>query len=87
MGNEFNHMSGVDEIPFQVAFGIFWLANFALRTYFQSKAKGNQIAMTKHVHRAKMFFRLLAFSYLLMLIYIFSSWISFAHIPIPVLVR
>lgn len=80
-------MNPVDESPFRIAFGLIWLLSFALRVYFQSKARGAQNSFTRHERRARLGFRLLALAYLLMLVYCFSPWFDFAHIGIPRWIR
>ena len=76
-----------EELPFRAAFGIFWLINMVVRIYFQSKVIGIDVATKTHEQRSRMFFRLFALSYLLMLFYIFSSWFDFAHFFLSTEVR
>lgn len=80
-------MASASEFAFRTAFGLFWLTTMAIRIYFQMKARGSAISVTVNAQRSKLFFRLLALSYLLMLLYILSPWLDFASLPIPDVVR
>jgi protein-S-isoprenylcysteine O-methyltransferase Ste14 len=75
------------EYQFRIAFGIFWLANFTVRIYFQLKAKSARKVSGKHEQRARLFFRLLALTYLFMMFYFLSPWFDFAHVDLPLWIR
>jgi protein-S-isoprenylcysteine O-methyltransferase Ste14 len=76
-----------DEIPFRIAFGVFWALNLALRIYFRTQAKATDRSFRKHEQREKLLSRVFAFAFIFMLVYIFSTWIDFAHIAFPVWAR
>lgn len=80
-------MSPATEIPFRIALGLLWVLNLAVRLYFQSKVKGAQPAFARHARRERFFYRLVTASYLLMLVYIFSPWLDFAHLGLPAWLR
>jgi len=71
------------ESSFRLVFGLFWFLNLALRIYFQAKARGAKKSVSRHERRAKLGFRLLAVSYVLMLVYCLSPWFDFAHFSLP----
>jgi protein-S-isoprenylcysteine O-methyltransferase Ste14 len=68
-------------------FGVFWVLNLAVRICFGVQARGTGISFARHEWRTKFLFRLLQFIYLFMLIYVFSTWVDFAHIPFSKWVR
>ena len=80
-------MSPADEFPFRLAVGVFWLLNTVLRTWFQLKVRREEVVERRNEQRAKLFFRLMALSYVLILFYVLSSWFDFAHFPLPGLAR
>jgi hypothetical protein len=73
----------IDEFPFRAAVGTIWLINFIIRIIFQSKTKGAVIDFSTHERKAKLYFRLFAFTYLLLLVYVFSPLLDAAHVALP----
>ncbi len=80
-------MNPVDEAPFRVVFGAFWALNIMVRSYFQVKAKAAEKSFSRSERRTKLLFRVLAFTFPLMLVYVFSTWFDFAHVPLPARAR
>jgi protein-S-isoprenylcysteine O-methyltransferase Ste14 len=80
-------MSKLSEIPFRVAFGILWLIYFGVRLYFQGKVKGVGDYVRINEKQETFFFRLFALAYLLLPLYFLTSWVDFAHLPLPSWIR
>jgi len=80
-------MTLATETWFRIVFGIGLTGSLAIRVYFQRKAKGFDKAASRHERRERGFYNLVLFSYLLMVVYVVSPWLDFAHLPFPVWLR
>jgi len=75
------------EVTYRVIFGILWLVYFGVRLYFQRKVKGVGSYVRVNEKQEKLLFRLFALAYLVLPVYFITSWVDFAHIPMPVWLR
>ena len=80
-------MESSSEFPFRLAFGIFWILNTIVRYYFQGKARGQEKSFSRHERREQVSFNLFLFSYLFSLVYVFSSMLDFAQLPVREWIR
>lgn len=71
------------ELIFRIALGILFVAVWAIRLYFQKKVKAVERVSSRHERRENFSYRLVAFSFVPMLIYVFTPWLDFAHLPFP----
>lgn len=75
------------ETPFRLVFGFFWLLNTFTRSYFQMKALKSRKVANPGPSAGKLGFRLLAVSYLVLVLYPVSPWVDFAHFDLPLWFR
>ena len=75
------------ETVFRIIFGITLVAGMGIRVYFQKQAKGVERVASYHQRRERFLLNLLLSSYLLMLLYVFTPWLDFSHIPLPTWIR
>jgi protein-S-isoprenylcysteine O-methyltransferase Ste14 len=75
-------MDKKSEILFRTVFGILWLVYFGVRLYFQRKVKDVGGYVRVNEKQEKLLFRLFALGYLVLLLYIVTPWVDFAHIPL-----
>ncbi len=80
-------MTSNDELPFRIAVGIFFFLTMLIRIYYQSKVQHETIAVSTHEQRSKLFFQIFALTYLLLLLYVFTSWLDNASLPFSAAVR
>jgi protein-S-isoprenylcysteine O-methyltransferase Ste14 len=81
-------MNSKSEIFFRIAFGILWIVYFVVRIYFQRKVKGsNREYVLVNEKKEKLFFSMFAVAYLVLPIYFLTSWVDFAHLPMPIWAR
>ncbi len=76
-----------NETQFRFGFAVFWLVNFIIRFYFQSRARRSERMYVMNHRGAVLGFRILAIAYLLLLGYSFSTWYDFGHLQISALIR
>ncbi|HVN77518.1 MAG TPA: protein-S-isoprenylcysteine O-methyltransferase [Terriglobia bacterium] len=72
---------------FRISFGILWILYLGIRIYFQGKISSKRNLVRTNEKQESLFFRIFAAAYLLLPIYCLTSWIDFAHFPIPAWLR
>jgi hypothetical protein len=72
-------MNPSNEFPFTMLTGTFWILNFILLIYFQSKTRKVQISFSRDERRAKLGFRVFAIASLFVPVYCFSP--EFVLVP------
>ena len=75
------------ETLFRIIFGFLLILGFGIRTYFKKQVKEVERVEHRHERRERFLYNLVLVSYLLMFFYLFTSWLDFAHIPLPAWVR
>jgi protein-S-isoprenylcysteine O-methyltransferase Ste14 len=74
----------INEIPFRIVLAVLLTLFAGIAGYFQDGLKRNKRIAVKHERRETFFFQLNGLVWIPMLLYIFSPWLDFAHLPIPV---
>ncbi len=80
-------MDPSDEIPFRVAVGVCWLAYTVVRVRHQAAVKNEQAVTRINVRRTRVFFRIMALTFLLIPFYALTRWFDFAHVALTPGVR
>ena len=80
-------MSHTDEMPFRIALAVLLALYTSIAWYFQEGIKRNKTITVKHERRETFFFQLNGIVWIPMLLYIFSTLLDFAHLPIPAWLR
>lgn len=77
------NMNNPSEVVFRVAVGVVVVTWFAVRGHFQKKVGSSKKISSHHGRREKRSYMLVSVSFLPILLYVFTSPFSFAHIAIP----
>jgi protein-S-isoprenylcysteine O-methyltransferase Ste14 len=80
-------MDLTSETAFRVATGVLVTVGLAVRTYFKRQARTAETASLRHERRERLFYNLVLASYLLCYVYVLSTWVDFAHLPLPASLR
>jgi protein-S-isoprenylcysteine O-methyltransferase Ste14 len=80
-------MDLVSETTFRVAAGLLLTLGLAVRGYFKRQVRGTERASVRHERRERRFYNLVLATYLLGYVYVFSTRLDFAHLPLPAWLR
>lgn len=71
------------EIPFRIITAIFAILSAGIRIYFQRRARSVEKVSGEWQRRDRSPYRLPTYASLFGLLYIFTPWVNFAHLPFP----
>jgi len=80
-------MDLTSETAFRVATGILVSVGLAVRAYFKRQSHNAERASVRHERRERLFYNLVVASYQLCYVYVFSTWVDFAHFSLPAELR
>jgi protein-S-isoprenylcysteine O-methyltransferase Ste14 len=75
------------EIYYRIAFGVLWVVYFATRLFFQGRVRGQREYTLINARQERLFFRLFALAFLLLILYFLTPWIDGASITLPMWLR
>lgn len=80
-------MDATAETLFRITLGILVFVGWGIRLYFQKRVKGVERVSSRHERREKFFYKLVAVSFIPLLLYVFTPWLDFARLPLPMGLR
>ena len=75
------------ELPYRIAVGGTWIIGYAVRLYYERRARGVQRVSARHLTRDRIFYWLVFTAFVLALVYAFTPFLDAAHLPLPAIVR
>jgi len=75
------------ELPYRIAVGGTWIIGYAVRLYYERRARGVQRVSARHLTRDRIFYWLVFMAFVLALVYAFTPFLDAAQLPLPAIVR
>jgi len=75
------------ELPYRIAVGGTWIIGYAIRWYYERRARGVQRISARHLTRDRIFYWMVFTAFVLALLYAFSPILDRGHLPLPAAVR
>jgi protein-S-isoprenylcysteine O-methyltransferase Ste14 len=75
------------ELPYRIAVGGTWIIGYAVRLYYERRARGVQRVSARHLTRDRIFYWLVFTAFVLALVYAFTPFLDAAQLPLPAIVR
>ena len=75
------------ELPYRIAVGSTWIVGYAIRLYYERRARGVQRVSARHLTRERILYWMVFTAFVLALLYALSPLLDAGHVQLPAAAR